>query len=237
MKVSYLFLIISIYNIAYAHNPAKENLNWKNYFRIGVVHSQLSNFGCATYGRLKRTTNQNFRDIRFFGHFFKKDTEIILRHKYSRRFLSLDKFYSFTTLIYQKNTMLDINLRYHLNQGIGWLLNDNEMGNITFETGIAFDNSDYFNNQQKTTFLRTGLAIDKKVKQLSGKFEIDYFHQLNQKSLDRSESRIQILGELSWKVNEAIEILSGITSDIYEDKSNPSFFLTMAFTKPLNWTF
>ena len=237
MKVSYLFLIISIYNISHAHNPAKENLNWKNYFRIGAVHSQFSAIGFTAYGRLKRTTNQTFRDIRFFGHFYKNDTEIRLRHKYSRRLLSLDRLYSFNTLIYQKNTMLNINLRYHLNQGIGWLLNSNEAGNMTIETGIAFDNSDYLNDQQKTTFLRTGFSIDKKIRLLSGKFEVDYFHQLNQKTLDRTESRIQILGEFSWKVNEVIEILSGITSDIYEDKSNPSFFLTMAFTKPLDWNF
>ncbi|MFL2983108.1 MAG: DUF481 domain-containing protein [Candidatus Neomarinimicrobiota bacterium] len=237
MRISRLFLILSIYNISHAHNPAKENLTWKNYFRIGAVHSQFSNIGFSTYGRLKRTTNQTFRDIRLFGHFYKNDIEIRLRHKYSRHFLSFDKFYSFNTLTYQKNTMLNVNLRYHLNQGIGWLIKNNEFGNMTLEVGIAFDNSDYLNNQQKATFLRGGFSIDKKIRSLSGKFEIDYFHQLNQKPLNPSESRIQFLGELSWKINGSLGIISGITSDINENQSSSSIFLTASFTKPLDWKF
>ena len=90
-----LFLFFSIYALAHAHDPDKDNLDWKQYYRLGSVYSEISDVGYSGYGRLKRTTTFTFRDIRFFGHFYKKDSEIRLRHKYSRRFLSIDNIYSY----------------------------------------------------------------------------------------------------------------------------------------------
>ena len=99
-------------------------------------------------------------DLRFFGHFFENDSEIRIRQKSSRQFLSFENTYVFNTLIYEKNTMLNIDLRYHYNQGLGLLLKKSEKGNITTEFGVAFDNSDYLNTEQKTTYLRVGGSID-----------------------------------------------------------------------------
>ena len=66
-----------------------------------------------------------------------------------------------------------MNLRYHYNQGLGWFMQRSKSGNMTLEAGVAFDNSDYLNNQQKTTYGRGGLSFDRTMKSLSTKFEID----------------------------------------------------------------
>ena len=231
-----LFTIFLIVSCALSHDPNKEQLEWKQYYRIGSVFSASSNAGVSGYGRLKRTTKYTFRDIRFFGHFFNKDTEIRIRQKSSRQFLTFDSIYSFNTLLYEKNTILNVNLRYHYNQGVGWFMQRSKSGNMTLETGVAFDNSDYLNNQQKTTYGRGGLSFDRTMKSLSTKFEIDYYYQISEIVASSSLSRIQVLSELQWAVNSRIGLMGGFTWDIQEEDSDPSIFLTISFIDPLNWS-
>ena len=200
------------------------------------MFSASSDAGISGYGRLKRTTKYTFKDIRFFGHFFNKDTEIRIRQKSSRRFLTFESIYSFNTLLYEKNTILNVNLRYHYNQGLGWFIQRSKSGNMTLEAGVAFDNSDYLNNQQKTTYGRGGLSFDRTMRSLSTKFEIDYYYQISQIVDSSSLSRIQILNELQWAVNSRFGLMGGFTWDIQEGDSDPSIFLTISFIDPLNWS-
>ena len=233
----FILLFSSIYALSYAHDPDKDNLNWKQYYRFGSVYSESSNIGYSSYGRLKRTTTYTFRDIRFFGHFFKNDSEIRLRHKYSRRFLSIDHIYSYSTLIYEKNTILNVDLRYHLSQGLGYFLRKNDLGNMTLELGVAFDNSDYLNAEQKTTYIRGACSIDHKLKSFSSKLEVDYFYQISEVELHSSLSRFQIVGEFEWLVSNGLGIISGLTWDIQDENSSPSMFFTLSIAKPVDWRF
>jgi len=235
VKILKIVLLASMLNSLYSHDPGKDNLDWKQYYRLGSVYSESSDMGYTGYGRLKRTTFLTFRDIRFFGHFFKEDSEIRLRHKYSRRFLSLEKIYSYSTLIYEKNTNLNVKLRYHLNQGLGYFIRKSNSGNITLELGVAFDNSDYLNTEQKTTYIRGGFSIDQAVKTFSTKFEVDYFYQLSEVGLNSSLSRFQILGEAKWSINNNLGVISGFTWDIQSEESSPSAFLTLSLIKPVTW--
>ena len=221
----------------FAHDPEKERLKWAQYYRIGSVYSESSKTGITGYARLKRTTVYTFKDIRFFGHFFETETEIRIRQKSSRRFLSIDRIYSFNTLIYEKNTFLNVNLRYHFNQGIGWLMRNSESGNMTLEMGIAFDNSDFLNTEQKTSYARGGYSVDYNMNLFSTKFEIDYFYQLSEVVGSSSLSRFQILGELQWSYGKNWGVITGFTQDIQKDNSDPSIFLTISVRKPLNWYF
>tara|TARA_B100000519_G_scaffold10089_1_gene7903 strand:- start:95 stop:802 length:708 start_codon:yes stop_codon:yes gene_type:complete len=231
-----LFTIFLIVSCALPHDLSKEQLEWKQYYRIGSVFSASSDAGISGYGRLKRTTKYTFRDIRFFGHFFNKDTEIRIRQKSSRRFLTFESIYSFNTLLYEKNTILNVNLRYHYNQGLGWFIQRSKSGNMTLEAGVAFDNSDYLNNQQKTTYGRGGLSFDRTMRSLSTKFEIDYYYQISQIVDSSSLSRIQILSELQWAVNSRFGLMGGFTWDIQKGDSDPSIFLTISLSDPLNWS-
>ena len=233
----YLLLFIITISFSYSHDLDKENLDWKQYYRLGSVYSELSDIGHSWYGRLKRTTSITFRDIRFFGHFYKSDSEIRLRHKYSRRFLSIDNIYSYSTLLYERNTSLNVDLRYHLNQGLGYLLRSVNNGNMTVELGVAFDNSDYLNAEQKTTYLRGEYSIDHRLKSFSGKFEVDYFYQISEIELRSSLSRFQIVSEFEWLINKSFGVISGFTWDIQDENSSPSTFLTISITRPIEWHF
>ena len=99
----YLFLSIVTISFSYSHDLDKENLDWRQYYRLGSVYSESSDIGHSWYGRLKRTTSFTFRDVRFFGHFYKSDSEIRLRHKYSRRFLSIDSMHIVASIAYLTN--------------------------------------------------------------------------------------------------------------------------------------
>ena len=231
------FPIFLITTSVFAHDPDKEVLEWKQYYRMGAVYSVNSNTGITGYSRLKRTTKYTFRDMRFFGHFFNKDTEIRIRQKSSRRFLTFNSIYSFNTLLYERNTILNVDLRYHYNQGLGWFLQRSKLGNLTLETGVAFDNSDYLNTQQKTTYARGGFSFDRTMRSLSTKLEIDYYYQISDIIAYSSLSRLQILSELKWAINNKLGLMAGFTWDIQEEDSDPSIFLTISFINPLYWTF
>ena len=88
MKICWAILL-AIFFIT-AHDPNKENIQWTQYYRIGSVYSKTPINGTAGYARLKRTTENSFNDIRLFTHIFQKDSEIKIRNKSSRRFLSFN---------------------------------------------------------------------------------------------------------------------------------------------------
>ena len=218
-----------------AHDPNKENIQWTQHYRLGSVYSKTPTSGIAGYARLKRTTENTFNDIRLFTHIFLKDSEVKIRNKSSRRFLSLNELYSFNTLMYEKNTIIDVDLRYHYNQGLGYILRSTDKGNITMETGFAFDNSDYLNTQQKTTYIRGATSIDQDIINLSLKFEIDYYYQVNE-NIDKVDlSRFQILAESQRNLKKRIGIITGFTCDIHDNEPNYSFFLTISFSDPIGW--
>ena len=233
------FISILFCSIVFAHNPNAELPDWKQYTRLGIVNSGMENPGVATYLRLKRTTSYTFQDIRIYGHYFKDNQEIRVRQKTSRRFMSFNWLYSFNTLIYEKNTFIDVNLRYHFNQGLGWLIRNSESGNMTAELGIAFDNSDYLNTKQKTSYARGGFTADKKMGQYETKIEVDYLHQVSKQVDDLS--RIQLVAEAQWSIKKRVAFIIGFTEDLLKDESfnigTPSVFLTFSIKRPLNWTF
>jgi hypothetical protein len=112
---------------------------------------------------------------------------------------------------------------------------------MTAELGIAFDNSDYLNTKQKTSYARSGFTADKKMGQYETKIEVDYLHQVS-KQVDKTDlSRIQLVAEAQWSIKTGVALIIGITEDFLKDESfninTPSFFLTFAFKRPLNWTF
>ncbi len=237
MKLIFIFFLISA--LLNGHNPNKELPNWKHYNRMGYVRSGDYSKGFATYLRLKRTTSYTFRDLRFYGYFFNDNQEIRIRQKTSRRFMNFDWIYSFNTLVYERNTYLNIDLRYHYNQGLGWLIRNSNSGNSTLEIGLAFDNSDYLQNNQKTSYLKNGLTYDQNISIFSIKTEVNYFHQFNKKIKDNDQSRVQILGECEWKLKHWLSIVGGMKHDAYLNKTfnldQALYFLSLEWNKPLQW--
>ena len=223
-------------SLAIGHDSTKDNLKWKQYFRMGTVSSENSQLGIAGYLRLKRTTEITFKDIRIFSHLYKSNTESKLRYKSSQRFLSFRSLYSFNTLYYEKNSILGINLRYHLNQGLGLIVNENTFGNATIEAGAAFDNSDYLNTEQKTTYARTAISFDRKFKIISTKVEIDYFYQISEIYDNTNLSRLELLNECEWSFSKHLGLIAGFTWTIQNNNKPPSYFITISYKDPLSWT-
>ena len=223
-------------SLATGNDSTKDNLKWKRYFRMGTVSSENSQLGIAGYLRLKRTTETTFKDTRLFSHLYKNNTELKLRYKSSQRFFSFRSLYSFNTLYYEKNSILGVNLRYHLNQGLGVIINESIFGNFTIEVGSAFDNSDYLNTEQKTTYARSAISFDKKFWSLSTKIEADYFYQISKINDNTNLSRLELLNELEWSFSKHLGLIAGFTWTMQNNNKPPTYFITISYKDPLSWT-
>lgn len=221
-----------------AHNQNKEGLEWIMYQRVGIVHSDLFGEGASGYTRLKRTTINSFRDIRIFAHFFRSSNEIRIRQKSSRHFLTFENIYSFNTLIYEKSNALDMNLRYHFDQGLGIFVMNDSLGNLTLELGLVFENEDYLNNQKKTAYTRGGISVDQTFFSFKIKFEVDHYYQINERINLASLTRYQLLSEVTWYMSKNFGLLSGFILDVNrEHKYYPSLFLTFSYVRPIDWIY
>lgn len=218
------------------HDPELESVEWKQYYRIGLVQSNLFNSGLKGFSRLKRTTLKTFKDLRFYIHNYDKETEIRTRYKSSRRFMKYDDIYFFSTIVYEKNTVANGNLRYLYNQGVGHFIADKNNYNLTYELGLAYDNSDYLNSQIRTSFLKNSISLDVFSRNIKGKLEVDHFNQISEKIHNKSLSRLQILGEFQLSINNLFDIVIGSFQE-YQNKKIIHNSISMAFSisKPINW--
>ena len=195
-----------------AHNPESENIKWKDYARLGGVYNgTISQTGIATYYRIKRVTDNTFRDIRFFGHFFNLSSDLRIRTKSSNKYDFNPNLYHFNTYVYHKS---GDNLRYHFNQGIGTIFNKASTGNNTFEIGWAYDKSDYLESDEKTTYIKGAGTLDKDWDKIQTKLEVEYFHQISEQ-LKFDLSRFQTILELQYHPNKKWGITLGIVKENY----------------------
>jgi len=195
-----------------AHNPESENIKWKDYARLGGVNNgTIGQTGITTYYRIKRVTDNTFRDFRFFGHFFDLSSDLRIRTKSSNKYDFNSNLYHFTTYVYHKSGE---NLRYHFNQGMGTIFNNASNGNSTFEIGWAYDKSDYLESDEKTTYLKGAGTLDKDWDKLQTKLEVEYFHQISEQ-LEFDLSRFQTILELQYRPNKKWGITIGVIKENY----------------------
>ena len=198
-----------------AHNPESENIKWKDYARVGgVKNGTINQIGIATYYRIKRVTNNTFRDFRFFGHFFNSSSDLRIRTKSSNKYDFNPNLYHFTTYVYHKTGQ---NLRYHFNQGIGTIFNKISKGNMTFELGWAYDKSDYLESDEKTTYIKGAGTLDKNWNKIKTKLEVEYYHQISEQ-LKFDLSRFQTILELQYRPNNKWGITIGLVKENYTNK-------------------
>ena len=233
-KTLYYYFLISI---ALGHDPEVESVDWKQYYRVGVVRSDLFDSGLKGFSRLKRTTFKTFKDLRFYFHNYDKETETRIRYKSSRRFTKYNDIYFFSTILYEKNTIAKGNLRYLYSQGVGYFIFDKNNYNLTYELGPAFDNSDYLNSQIRTSFLKNSFSFDVFLKNIKGKLEIDHFNQVSEKINDESLSRLQILGEFQLSINNLFDMIVGNFQE-YQNKKIVHNNISIAFSisRPIDWS-
>tara|TARA_B100000579_G_scaffold129968_1_gene104943 strand:+ start:1205 stop:1915 length:711 start_codon:yes stop_codon:yes gene_type:complete len=205
-----------------AHNPESENITWKDYTRLGGVNDgTINQTGIATYYRIKRVTDNTFRDIRLFGHFYHKSSDLRIRTKSSNKYDFNSNLYHFTTYVYHKSGN---NLRYHFNQGIGTILKKIENGNMTFEIGWAYDKSDYLDSDEKTTYMKTAGTIDKDWNKIKTKLEVEYFNQISEQ-IKFDLSRFQTILEINYPLNKKWGFTIGVFQENYINKRENNFSL------------
>lgn len=222
-------------SVVIAHNPEKDSINWKQYLRLGGVNSSIFERGITGYTRYKRTTLKTFKDFRLYIHYFNSKTEVRTRYKSSRFFLNFNKYYTFSTIKYEKNTMLNGNLNYNYNQGLGFFILKNKTNSMTFEIGPSFDNSDYLNSQIRTSYLKNSYSIDIILKKFKTKVEIDYLYEISKNLQKEANSKLQLMAEISFFINNSNSITIGIFQD-YLNKTieNRSLSVSYSTSKAIN---
>lgn len=210
---------ISLFTLSFifAHNPEEKNIVWNDFIRLGVVgNAEINQNGLSSIYRIKRITDNTFRDLRIYAHFFESVSDIRIRSKSSNKYDFNSNFYHFTTYVYHKSGE---NLRYHFNQGIGALIKNKKEGNITSEVGWAYDKSDFIKSDEKTTYLKSAITIDRHFSKFKMKAELEYYHQISEVVLFNL-SRFETILEFQYLINESWSTVFGIDREVYTDSSN-----------------
>lgn len=226
---------MSVVSVVVAHSPEKESIAWKQYHRLGGINSNIFNKGITGYTRYKRTTEKTFKDFRLYIHYFDNKTEVRTRYKSSRFFLNFNKSYTFSTITYEKNTMLNGNLNYNYNQGLGFFILKNKTKNMTFEIGPSFDNSDYLNSQIRTSYLKNSYSIDLILNKFKTKAEIDYLYEISKNLKKKTNSKLHLMVEISFFINNSNSITIGVFQDyLNKEIENNSLSVSYSISKPIN---
>jgi len=236
-----LGLIILIFSLIYGHDPSMDVTPlWKTYSRINYVQDANKQSGAGIYARLKRVKGNQFNDIRLFGNALANDQYVYLRYKSSQIFSTYPDWYRFTTVSYEKNTLANVSLRYHYNNGIGYFLNKSKTGNMTFELGLAYDMSDYLNDTWKTSYIKSAFTWDAIISKFESKVELEYFSQISD-FVDSDLTRFQILGEIQYPIIPNISFILSYSQELTKDMGFDSEATTISYSfgweKPISGKF
>lgn len=210
---------VALFALSYlfAHNPEDKNIVWNNFIRLGVVsNAEINQNGLSSLYRIKRINDNTFRDLRIYAHFFESVSDIRIRSKSSNKYDFSSNLYHFTTYVYHKSGE---NLRYHFNQGIGALIKNEKEGNITSEIGWAYDKSDFIESDEKTTYLKSAITIDRNFSNFKTKAELEYYHQISEVFLFNL-SRFETILEFQFLINKNWSTVFGIDREVYTESSN-----------------
>ena len=235
MKKSIIY--ISLLNLFLSHD-VEYSPSWKQYYRGSYIFNEDSGYGLGGYCRFKRTTKHTFKDLRVFLHFTEEDSYKKIRYKDSSRFRELYNFYNYTTISIDQNTKVGVDIRYHGNQGIGMFLKDFDNGHINSEVALAYDISDYLNDSRKTSYFKSGIYWDQDFSAYEVKLEIENFYQISDIVNDKNLSRLEVLFELYYPINDGWRVILGYEHENFrssDNTSNSSVYLSIGYSDFFNF--
>ena len=201
----------------FAHDPDNEKIVIDDFIRIGLVsNAEIEQNGLGSFYRLKRVTNNTFRDLKMYAHFFDSRSELKMRVKSSNKYDFNSNLYHFTTYSYHKSGN---NLRYHFNQGVGFLLRNTKKGNFTSEVGWAYDKSDFIDSDEKTTYIKSAISLDQNFEKLKIKLELEYYDQISE-ILVFDLSRFETNLEIQYKLNKYWDAVFSLDREVYTENEN-----------------
>ena len=233
-KYSISFYIL--FNFVFPH-PVDDPAIWKHYYRGSYIVNEKHDYGLGGYFRIKRTTKYTFRDLRGYLHFIKDNSYKKIRYKSSNKFQEFDRLYNYSTISIDQNSKVGVNIRYHGNQGVGFFINDFNTGHINGEFALAYDISDYLNDSQKTSYLKSGIYWDQDFKDYEVKLELEHYYQITDLIDDINLSRTEFLFEVYFPLNDELEVILGYELEHFEysdNKINSSVFLSIGYDDIFN---
>ena len=211
--------------------------NWKKYYRGSYIFNNNSDYGFGAYSRFKRTTKHTFKDLRFFLHATGSNSYKKLRYKNSSRLREFYSFYNFSTIAIDQNTKVGVDIRYHGNQGLGVFLKNFNKAHINAEIALAYDISDYLNDSRKTSYFKSGLFWDYEFDLYEIKFEIENFKQISELMNEQDLSRIEILFESYFSIDDNWQIIIGYEYEKIKKSRNDinsSIYISVGYHDLLN---
>ena len=211
-------LFIILFSVLCAHD-IKDDPKWKKYYRGSYIVDESHNYGLGGYFRVKRTTRHTFKDFRVFLHFIEGESYKKIRYKDSSKFREWNQFYNYTTISIDQNSKIGVDIRYHGNQGFGVFIKDFEKGHINAELALAYDISDYLNNSEKTSYIKSGIYWDQSFIDYEIKLEIENYHQITD-IINDELSRIEILLEVYFPIEDNWRVILGYEYEDFKDSNN-----------------
>ena len=97
-------VILVALSFLFAHDPDNKKIVIDDFIRIGFVsNAEIAQNGLGSFYRLKRVTNNTFRDLKMYAHFFDSRSELKMRVKSSNKYDFNSNLYHFTTYSYHKS--------------------------------------------------------------------------------------------------------------------------------------
>ncbi|GIT32110.1 MAG: hypothetical protein Ct9H300mP2_1890 [Candidatus Neomarinimicrobiota bacterium] len=108
---------------------------------------------------------------------------------------------------------MNVDLRYHYNQGLGLFLSNTDSGNMTAEMGkFPMTCPIIWRTHEKKSYLKTAFSYDRNTKNISTKLELEYFHQISDIVNENNLSRFQIPRRTALELLQKYEIDRGYIS-------------------------
>ena len=233
-----LFLLAA--GLLNAHDLPDQLPSWTHYLRMGGAQEESSS-GAMGFYRIKRIHGNTFHDLRVLGMHLQDATIATARYKSSQKFTSAPKFYRFTVMSLRHNSISDLKIRYHYNQGFGGFVFEKPTTHLTAEAALSYDMSDYLSDTRKTSYFKWGLFWDVDIGRNSLAFDFENFKQISDReSGEVDQSRFELSVELNIPIWKNVQLTVGYEEEFYNSEEIPNIlfmYVSAGIKRPLALTF
>ncbi len=214
-----LFLTADLLN---AHDLPDQPPEWTHYLRIGAAQEESSS-GAMGFYRIKRIHGNTFHDLRLLGLFLQDATIATARYKSSQKFTFVPRLYRFTIISLRHNSVSNLKIRYHYNQGFGGFIFEKATTHLTTEIALSYDMSDYLNETRKTSYLKGGLFWDVDIGRNSLALDFEYFKQVSDiLPEEANQTRYELSAEMNIPLLKEFLLTVGYEEEFYQSKNIPN---------------
>jgi hypothetical protein len=139
------------------------------------------------------------------------------------------------------NSISDLKIRYHYNQGFGGFVFEKPTTHLTAEAALSYDMSDYLSDTRKTSYLKWGLFWDVDIGPTSISLDFENFKQISDRVLGEvDQSRYELSVELNIPIWKNVQLTFGYEEEFYKSEEIPNIlfmYVSAGIKRPLALTF